>query len=112
MILNSLIIINKVASESRTATGAKKTYTKIEVRGTVKNVTPSGARLYQTQGYSAVDKEVVIHDRHEVPTETIDFAGKVSVKNSHTGATRDYDITTPAVKRGDYITFGVQSASN
>lgn len=109
MILNSVITIKKVKSAEQTATGEKKTYEDLEVRGTLKNITPGGAKLYQTQGYSQVEKEVVIYDRHDLPKNTVDFAGKVLIKDPHTNTEKEYEITTPAVKRGNYLTFGVQS---
>ena len=110
MNLTDVVTIKKVTAESRTATGAEKTYEDVVVRGALKDISPQESNKYQTQGYSEVEKQIVVYDRKELPSESVDFSGYVEVMDSRTGTEVNYDIITPAVRRGNYLVFGVKNA--
>lgn len=110
--LRDNIKISNPTEETRTAFGVTVETEEVETRCLLKNVSATGAALYQTRGYEAVEKEVVIRCQGSFPTDTVSFAGTVEVEDSRTGDKKKYDIITPAVRRGNFIVFGVRSAGS
>lgn len=106
--MNDRVTIYRVTGETRSGTGVEKTYEATLTRGYVKNVSSSSATIYSTQGYSGVDAELVIRERAELPSDSIDFAGYVAVTDSMTGQLVTYDIRTPPVRRGAFVTVGLK----
>lgn len=110
MALRDIIKINNPTAETRSAFGVTRTTETIETRGLKKNINPKGAALYQSQGYDSVEFEVIIRCQGSFPDETVKFAGNVDITDSRTGTERNYDVASPAIRRGDFIVFGVRKS--
>jgi len=108
MILTDRVKVFYVTGETQSGTGTEKTYDSYTTRGALRSLSPSGAALYQTQGYGQVECELVIAYRKELAKDSVDFAGYIEVTDARTGEAETFDIETPPVRRGNRITVGIK----